>query len=110
MSATIHSLPRRGANGPIDGGGSGGDDGDMETRIQALEAAQIETRDRLARIETRLDSTATKTDLHEVRAALHEVRAAMLQEINSQTWKLVTFVCGFGTALVTATYFLAKHV
>jgi hypothetical protein len=39
---------------------------------------------------------ATKEDLH--------------KEINAQTWKLVTFVCGFGTALVGATYFIVKHI
>lgn len=68
----------------------------MEARISALEAANLETRDRLARIETRLDSVATREDLH--------------KEITAQTWRLVTFVCSFGTALVAATYFIAKHV
>jgi hypothetical protein len=87
----------------IDGGGGGGDDSGMEARITALEQANLETRDRLARIETRLDSVATKADLAELTAAFH-------REINSQTWKLVTFVCSFGTALVAATYFFAKHV
>ncbi|MBR8027810.1 hypothetical protein KDX27_22660 [Burkholderia cenocepacia] len=68
----------------------------MEARIAALEAANLDNRERLARIETRLESVATREDLH--------------REINAQTWKLVTFVCSFGTALVAATYFLAKHV
>lgn len=75
----------------------------MESRISALEAAHIETRDRLARIEARLDAVATKADLLDVKADLH-------REINAQTWKLVTFVCSFGTALVGATYFMATHV
>ncbi|MGS1071688.1 hypothetical protein [Burkholderia glumae] len=75
----------------------------MEARIAALEAANIENRDRLARIETRLDQVATKSDLGDMKAALH-------QEINAQTWRLVTFVCGFGTALVAAAYFVAKYV
>lgn len=75
----------------------------MEARISALEVANLETRDRLARIETRLDSVATKADLAELTATFH-------REINAQTWKLVTFVCSFGTALVAATYFFAKHV
>ncbi|PRH37743.1 hypothetical protein C6V07_01520 [Burkholderia gladioli] len=79
----------------FDGGGGSGDDGSMEARIAALEAANVDTRERLARIETRLDFVATKDDLH--------------REISAQTWKLVTFVCGFGTALVAATYFLATH-
>ncbi|WP_159085671.1 hypothetical protein [Burkholderia sp. MSMB0856] len=68
----------------------------METRISAPEAPKRETRERLVRIETRLESVATKEDLH--------------REINAQTWKLVTFVCSFGTALVAATYFLAKNL
>lgn len=66
----------------------------MEARIVALEAANFETRDRLARIETRLDSVDTRGDLHKA--------------VNAQTWRLVTFVCSFGTALVAAT-FVAAH-
>jgi hypothetical protein len=91
----------------VDGGGGGGDDGGMDARIVALEAANLETRDRLARIETRLDPMATKADLFELRG---DMGAALHREINAQTWKLVTFVCSFGTALVAATYFIAKHV
>lgn len=67
----------------------------MEARIVALETANLETRDRLTRIETRLASFATCEDLH--------------REINALTWRLVTFVCSFGTALVAATYFIATH-
>lgn len=78
----------------VKGGGAGDDDG-MEARIVALEAANFETRDRLSRIETRLGPVATREDLH--------------KEVNAQTWRLVTFVCSFGTALVAATYFVATH-
>jgi len=35
----------------------------METRVIKLEQFAVETRDRLARIETRLDTFATKEDL-----------------------------------------------
>ena len=45
---------------------------------------------------------ATKEDIRAIAADLHK-------ELNAQTWKLVTFVCGFGTALVWATYFISKH-
>jgi hypothetical protein len=31
------------------------------------------------------------------------------KEINVQTWRLITFVCGFGAVLVAATYFIATH-
>lgn len=91
----VERISSRMQRHPVDGGGGGGDNTGMEARLQALEAANQDTRDRLARIETRLDTVATKEDLH--------------RETNAQTWKLVTFVCGFGTALVAATYFLATH-
>lgn len=80
----------------VDMRSGGGNDGGMEARISALEAANVETCERLTRIETRLEAVATKEDLH--------------LEINAQTWKLITFVCSFGTALVATTYFLATHI
>ncbi|HZX25756.1 MAG TPA: hypothetical protein VFF16_01705 [Telluria sp.] len=54
----------------------------------------------MARIEMRLDSIdaqmATKADLH--------------REINAQTWRLVTFVSGFGASLAAATFAIARYV
>jgi len=46
-------------------------------------------------VDTKLDTLATKADLHEA--------------LNSQMWKLVTALCGFGAALIAAVYFVAKH-
>lgn len=88
---------RRGmVRGPVDSGGGPPHDGDMEERVKKLEATAEKTVERLIRIEERLGTFATKEDLH--------------KEISAQTWKLVTFVCGFGTALVGATYFVATHI
>ncbi|WP_321946561.1 hypothetical protein [Paraburkholderia sp. J10-1] len=86
----------------VDSGGGGGDDQTMEARVKALEDANFETRDRLARIETRLDITATKADLSDLRVELHKA-------INAQTWKFVTYVATICSALVAATYFLVNH-
>ncbi|MGC4396023.1 hypothetical protein [Hydrogenophaga sp. T2] len=47
----------------IDGGPP--DNGGMEARVVKLEEFAQDTRDRLTRIETRLDQTATKADLSE---------------------------------------------
>jgi hypothetical protein len=80
----------------VEGGGEPPYDDGMDARITALEAANLETRDRLIKIETRMESLASKEDLH--------------KELSAQTWRLVTFVCSFGTALVAATYFVAKYV
>ena len=37
----------------------------METRIEKLEEFVVDARERLTKIETRLDHTATKSDVHE---------------------------------------------
>lgn len=50
-------------------GGGGGDNEDMEKRIQALEVAMQGANDRLTKIETRLDHMPTKADLSD---AVHQ--------------------------------------
>lgn len=76
-------------------GGGGGDNGSMETRVKALEETMVTVRDRLTKIETRLEHMPTKAELH--------------KEISDQTWKMVTWMTGIATALIAATYFIAKH-
>lgn len=108
-------IPRiSGSNNSIDSGGEPPDDGSMESRVKKLEELAQDTRDRLARIETRMDTSATKSDLGNLAATMHKelgsLAGTMHKEINTQTWKLVTFVCGFGSLLTAAVYFIAKHV
>jgi hypothetical protein len=97
---------------------------DIEDRVEALEVIVLEIRDRLTKVETRLDYCATKEDLSALRTEFAGMRtefagirtefasmaSAMQAEINAQTWRMIRFVSGFGTALVAATYFVAKHV
>lgn len=64
----------------------------MQARVIALENFAIETRDRLTRIETRMDSFATKSDLH--------------RELHAMTLKLFTAA----SALVGIVYWIARHV
>ena len=68
----------------------------MEARIVALEEFAIETRDRLARIETRLDTFVTKADLH--------------QELHSMTWKLLGGAMSVASALVGIVYWIARNI
>jgi len=67
----------------------------MEARVIALEEFAIETRDRLARIETRLDTFVTKADLH--------------QELHSMTWKLLGGAMSVASALVGIVYWIARN-
>lgn len=68
----------------------------METRIIALEKFAVETFDRLARIETRLDTFATKADLH--------------QELHRVTWRLLGGTMAGASALVGVVYWIARSV
>ena len=68
----------------------------MQARMMDLEKFSIETRDRLTRIETRLDTFATKADLH--------------HELHSMTWKLLGGAMAGFTALVAAVYWVACNV
>jgi hypothetical protein len=72
--------------------GGNGDGTDMEARVAKLEANMIEVRDRLIRVETKLDTFSTKEDLH--------------KELHSMTWRIF----GYASLLTAAVYFIAKYV
>lgn len=65
----------------------------MEARLIKLEEFASETRERLAKIELRLEQTATKTDIADLRAAMHQSSTEILR------WMIATAVglfVGFG--------------
>jgi hypothetical protein len=90
----------------VDTGGGPPHDGDMETRVKKLEDLAEKTVERLAALEQDVavikSNYATKADIAALGAAMHS-------DINSQTWKLITWVSAFGTGLVCITYFIATH-
>lgn len=99
----MSEQPSRVPPSPLDG-----DNGDdyrelMDERITKLENQMGEVVQRLARIETRMDGLATK----EFVMALH---IDVSKELHALTSKLVTFVCGFGSALVAVTFYIARYV
>lgn len=56
--------------GPIDKGGGPPHDGDMEERLKKLEEFKDDARERLARIEVRLEHCATKDDVSRLESTL----------------------------------------
>jgi uncharacterized protein YhaN len=73
-------------------GGSGGppEDKGLEKRVEALEKSLPEIKERLARVETKLDSVeksmATKADLEAVRGA---ISTDLHKAIGDATWRFV---------------------
>jgi hypothetical protein len=62
---------------------------------------------RIARLEE--DLTAVKMDVAVIRSN-YATKDYLHKELNAQTWRLTTFVCGFGTVLAGAIYFIAVNV
>lgn len=79
MTATIHSLEARmNRTPPVDPPSGGGDNGGMDKRVEKLEQFAQDTRDRLVRIESRIDNVdrnlsghyATKADLTDAKNSI----------------------------------------
>lgn len=79
-------------------------DGGMEARVAKLEDFAIETRDRLTRLETKVD-ILTETVATKI-ATKDGVRADIGAAINTQTWRII----GALAALVAAVYFIARYI
>jgi hypothetical protein len=98
----------------LDSGGLPPDDGDMEDRLARLEtlaeqsAAYLATLAQLTRQNTE-HLNKLELDVADIRSN-YASKEDLYKAIDAQTWRLVTFVCGFGTALAGATYFIATHV
>ena len=83
------------------------DNGEMQARIAKLESLAEKTSERLGAIEKDVSiiksNYATREDLQAAKADLHKA-------MNDQTWKIITWMTGISTALVAATFFLARFV
>lgn len=78
------------------------DNGGMEARVLKLEDFAVETRDRLTRIETKLDATATKSDLADLKSEMHKGFSDMLK------WIVGTGFVGMA-AMVTVMAFVLNN-
>lgn len=75
----------------------------MEARVAALEKSSLDIRDRLVRLETKMDHMASKEDLQSVKAQLEGSMRSQLQWFVGLTWTALA-------ALTAITYFLATHL
>lgn len=78
----------------------------MEDRIEKLEAFAADTRDRLARIESRLDQMATKADLAE---KVGELKTEIQRSVNEMIRWMVGTAIGLGVAAITVITFVLNN-
>jgi hypothetical protein len=64
----------------------------MEDRVVKLEEFAIDTRDRLTRIETRLDQTATKADMNELQSTMVKWIVGAVSGLGIMGITVMTFV------------------
>ncbi|WGG48628.1 hypothetical protein [Rugamonas sp. DEMB1] len=90
------------ADGAVAAEGDPSYDGTMEARLTKLEEFASDAKERLAKIEVRLDQTATKADIADVRADLHALTLTMVK------W-IVGTVSGLGIAGITIMTFVLNN-
>lgn len=79
----------------------------MEKRVEVLEKAIPDIRERLARVETKLDSMeknmASKSDIDVLRGA---ISTDLHKALSDQTWRFVTVACVLAGIAFTAARFI----
>lgn len=93
------------------GGGNPPGDSELEKRVEALEKAIPDIRERLVRVETKLDAIegtmgktmATKDDLRVLKG---EISTEMHKALNDQTWRFIGFAAGLAALAFTAAKFV----
>lgn len=71
------------------------DDGRIEVRVTKLEADVVEVRERLIRIETRLEQTATREDVERMGSTLVKWMIGLMFGFTTMTIMVMTFVLNF---------------
>ncbi|MDG9858504.1 hypothetical protein N7403_32050 [Pseudomonas nitroreducens] len=89
------------------GGGNPPGDSELERRVEALEKVLPDLRERLVRVETKLDSMeknmATKADLDVLKGS---IATDMRKALNDQTWRFI----GVAGALAGLAFTAAKFI
>ncbi len=108
-------LPHPDRHGGSGGGGGGTGGGDfMEKRIESIEKSLPEIKERLARVETKIDSIkkhmVTKADLLEETGGLNQAIANFRTDIQSLETRLLKWFVGTAAALSAVAFGVARLI
>ncbi|MDR0703205.1 MAG: hypothetical protein LBF61_12560 [Azoarcus sp.] len=74
----------------------------------------MELHERVSKIEAKMDAAfptfATKEDIANLRGDFHKEFVGIYKEINAQTWKFIGFSAVVASALVSAVYYISRHL
>ncbi|SOS36022.1 putative membrane protein [Pseudomonas syringae group genomosp. 3] len=105
MAELSNIAPIRRQDDTSSGSPPGG--GDLEKRVERLEATMSDVQVRLVRIEAKFESIedrmATKADLHEMAVAFHK-------SMNEQTWKFLAGATGMAALFSAVAFGLARSM
>lgn len=87
-------------DGPLRPGGGGGDNGDMEARLTAVEGSIVRIDQNIARIDAMLPTLATKAELAELRSDMHKGFA------DQTKWIIGTGFAGIAVFITVMTFVL----
>lgn len=121
MSNVIHLTPERvpqlieqlerftdnHGHEPPSGGGGGPT---LETRVAKLETLAEKTGERLGAIERDVAVLRTQSAHYATKEDIAALRGDVYKIVNEQTWKIITWTTGIGTALIAATYLIARSL
>jgi hypothetical protein len=101
----VVSLPDRlqGIKRMLSGNGEPPDNGVMEARVSKLEDAAQDTRDRLVRVETKVDAVATKAEVNDLKAELVKWIVATAGALGVAGITVMTFVLNNAVPKVPST-------
>lgn len=94
---TFNAITRAVTGDSFDGPGGGGYDGDMESRLTKLEEFASDAKERLVKIETRLEQTATRGDLHEQTSTMVKWIVGTVSGLGIAGITIMTFVLNNAT-------------
>lgn len=82
----------------------------LRTEVSVLKTGVSALKTETAKLSGKVDSLGTDMTRLLVLSTTFATKADMHEEINKQTWRIVTYITSYGTLMVGAVYYIARYV